>query len=207
MKKNKDEVAYLLKKYDQGIRLDIGCGANKQHGFVGIDIRDLPGVDVVHNIELFPWPLPNECANFAMASHLLEHINPTGGDARLKPLIELLISKKVLTAEEIRKTLGEVDSGPIFIRLMDEIWRILKPGGQFIAAFPYAGSSGFFQDPTHINNINEATLAYFDPLEAGGYLYKIYKPKPWKILSSSWSMVGNMEIVLEKRKEDPSYTE
>ena len=29
-----------------GIRLDIGCGANKQPNFVGIDLRPLPGVDI-----------------------------------------------------------------------------------------------------------------------------------------------------------------
>lgn len=59
-----------------GINLDIGCGANKQTGFVGIDIRPLPGVDIVWDITKFPWPLPDNCVNNAMASHLVEHIPP-----------------------------------------------------------------------------------------------------------------------------------
>lgn len=168
--KKKDEIATLLKRYDQGIKLDIGCGAGKQHGFVGMDIRKLPGVDIVHNVEKFPWPLPDECANLAMASHLVEHINPHGG---------------------------------VFLRFMDEVWRVLKYGGQFMIATPYAGSHGFFQDPTHCNPCNETTWDYFDPLGQG--LYSIYKPKPWKITFSTWSMNGNMEIILEKRKEDKSY--
>jgi SAM-dependent methyltransferase len=195
----------ILKKYNQGIKLDIGCGANKQPDFVGMDFRALPGVDIVHNVELFPWPLPNDCVSVAMASHLLEHINPTAGDARIAPLIRLLIDKKVLTDKEVKQYIGESDPGPIFMRMLDEIWRVLKPGGKFMAAFPYAGSTGFWQDPTHINGINEYTLAYFDPLEAGGHLYKIYKPKPWLIAFSSWGVEGNMEIVLEKRNPDPSY--
>lgn len=203
--KKKDEISAILKQNNQGIKLDIGCGANKQPGFVGMDYRKLPSVDIVHNIELFPWPLPDECASLVMASHMLEHINPTPPDARIKPLVQLLLDKKILTKEEVSSYLGEIDPGPIFMRFMDEVWRVLKPGGQFMAAFPYAGSSGFFQDPTHVNNINEATISYFDPLEAGGHLYKIYQPKPWKVIASGWHMTGNMEVVLEKRLDDKSY--
>lgn len=172
--KQKDEIAFLLKKYNQGIKLDLGCGAAKQNGFVGLDNRKLPGVDIVQNLEKFPWPLPDECASLAIASHLVEHINPHGG---------------------------------VFIRFMDEVWRVLKYGGQFMISTPYAGSSGYWQDPTHCNGCNEITWAYFDPIEVNGVLYKIYKPKPWKITFSSWSQNGNMEIVLKKRKEDPSYYE
>lgn len=174
MKKKKDEIAEILKRHEQGIKLDIGCGANKQPGFVGIDNRKLPGVDIVQDVEKFPWPLPDRCANLAVASHLVEHIDPHGG---------------------------------VFLRFMDEVWRILKYGGQFMIATPYAGSHGYFQDPTHCNPCNEATWAYFDPLEADGILYKIYKPKPWKIEINTWHVNGNMEIVLSKRKEDPSYYE
>jgi hypothetical protein len=59
-----------------GIFLDIGCGANRQDGWVGMDIRPLPGVDIVHDVESFPWPLPDGCVKTAMASHLVEHLNP-----------------------------------------------------------------------------------------------------------------------------------
>ena len=73
-------------------------------------------------------------------------------------------------------------------------------------AVPYAGSQGYFQDPTHCNPCNEVTWAYFDPLDRSG-LWGIYKPKPWKIIadSLSWNVNGNMEVVLEKRLIDKSY--
>ena len=44
------------------IRIDIGCGANKRSGWIGMDVRDLEGVDVVHNILDFPWPFPDHFA-------------------------------------------------------------------------------------------------------------------------------------------------
>ena len=72
------DMAELLKA-NSGIRLDIGCGANKTPGWVGMDRQALPGVDIVHNWSVFPWPLPDECALQALASHVVEHVNPADG--------------------------------------------------------------------------------------------------------------------------------
>lgn len=88
--------------------------------------------------------------------------------------------------------------------VMDEIWRVLKPGGQFAFVVPYAGSPGFWQDPTHCNGITEATMYYFDP-EHESQLYKIYKPKPWKIEMLTFKPEGNLECVLSKRRLDKKY--
>lgn len=157
----------------KGIRLDIGCGENKQPGgFLGMDKLDLPGVDIVHDMETFPWPIPDNSVNSAIASHVLEHIDPAHGT---------------------------------FLKFMDEVWRILKPGCHFFFAVPYAGSPGYWQDPTHCNGITERTLWYFDPMAVGGALYGFYRPKPWKIVQSNWVATGNLEAVFEKRPIDKSY--
>jgi len=79
MKKRTNKTHKLLKKYNQGIKVDLGCGPHKQPDFVGIDMTDQPGVDIVHDLEVFPWPLPDECANLVMAGHIIEHINPAKG--------------------------------------------------------------------------------------------------------------------------------
>ena len=188
----------------QGIRLDIGCGANKNPNFVGIDILPLPGVDIVHNIELTPWPLPDDCVLTATASHVLEHINPAPPDARVEPLIQLLIAKGIFSEQEAtnHRLLG--NSGAIFLRVMDEIWRVMKVGGQFAFVVPYAESHGMFQDPTHCNFINETTMSYFDPLDPST-LYQFYKPKPWKIEKMYVQRMGLLEVVLVKRAEMPEY--
>jgi predicted SAM-dependent methyltransferase len=165
----------ILKKYrSDGVKVDLGCGQNKNEGFLGIDIEPHKGVDIVWDLEEYPWPLPDECAELVVASHLVEHIEPHKGN---------------------------------FIKFMNEAWRILKVGGKFMIACPYAGSPGFYQDPTHCNPINEVTWTYFDPLNepTQGMLYRIYHPKPWKILQNTWMEIGNMEVALEKRKEDKSY--
>lgn len=163
------DIDELIKK--QGIRLDIGGGNSPQPGFINIDILPLPKVDIVWDIETTPWPLPDECVSMAMASHVLEHINPAKG---------------------------------IFINVMNEIWRVMKPGGQFAFVVPYAESFGMYQDPTHCNFINEATMAYFDPLHPSGF-YNFYHPKPWKIIKQPFSRTGVLECLLEKRPMDKSY--
>lgn len=159
-----------------GIKLDIGCGKQKQPGFVGIDYRDWGNVDIVHDLEQTPWPLPDNCVMTAVASHVLEHINPHNG---------------------------------VFIDVMDEIWRVVRPGGQFALVVPYAGSPGFWQDPTHCNGITEATLLYFDPDPEGKYAgkqyYQFYEPKPWKIEKLAFNTNGNLECVLQKRRDDKSF--
>ena len=48
-----------------------------------------------------------------------------------------------------------------FILIMNEISRILKPGGIFIAVTPSFPSSVAFQDPTHVNFITKNTANYF----------------------------------------------
>jgi len=150
-----------LIKAKSGICLDIGCGSNKQPNFVGMDKRKLPGVDIVHDAEEFPWPLPDTCCNKILMSHLYEHIKPW-----------------------------------LSIKLMDECWRLMKNEGQLLISTPYCTSFGYYQDPTHCNPANEATWTYFDPDQP---LYKIYEPKPWKIVRNSWQSNGNMEVILEKR--------
>lgn len=74
-KTEKSKIKELCKS-KAGIKLDLGCGENKQPGFVGLDKRGLAGVDIVHDIEQFPLPLPNECCLQILASHLVEHIKP-----------------------------------------------------------------------------------------------------------------------------------
>jgi len=59
-----------------GIRLDLGCSDHKQPGFVGMDIRKVSGVDIVHDAQQFPYPLPENCCVQILMSHLWEHIEP-----------------------------------------------------------------------------------------------------------------------------------
>jgi hypothetical protein len=177
----KQSVDAILKQRG-GIRLDIACGQQHQDGFVGMDIRPGPGVDIIHDINIHPWPLPDESVTMAIASHIVEHIPPV--------IVDLA-----------RGTWFP------FLEFMDECWRVMIPDGQLAIATPHGYSPGYLQDPTHCNPCYESTFLYFDPLEnsSNGMLYSVYRPKPWKLKTLNWSPEGNIEVVMIKRLDDRSY--
>src|SRR5512141_1375250 len=43
----------------------------------------------------------------------------------------------------------------MFFKWMDELWRLLKVDGQLVLSAPYAGSLGFYHDPTHVTALTE----------------------------------------------------
>ncbi len=106
------------------MKLEIGCGKAKTPGYVGMDQFPLPGVDIVHDLETFPWPLPASSVSEVKAHHVLEHLRNLTG-------------------------------------VMEEVHRVLKPGGLFRIKVPYFRHVGAFTDPTHVRFFTEGTFDYF----------------------------------------------
>jgi SAM-dependent methyltransferase len=65
-----------LIKANRGIKLDIGAGENRQPGFLTMDIRPLPNIDIVWDIQKFPYPIPDNSCHKILMSHIWEHIEP-----------------------------------------------------------------------------------------------------------------------------------
>lgn len=58
------------------MKLDLGCGKAKKEGFIGVDTRQFPGVDVVCNLGADKWPWGDGTVTEAHCSHMLEHLQP-----------------------------------------------------------------------------------------------------------------------------------
>ncbi|WP_379147357.1 hypothetical protein [Paenibacillus sp. sgz500992] len=56
------------------MKIDIGCGSAKELGYLGIDCISYPGVDLVCDINK-GIPLPDNTAEFIMASRVLPYVN------------------------------------------------------------------------------------------------------------------------------------
>lgn len=106
-------------------RLDVACGQNKTPGFFGVDIADEEGVDVVWDLEKFPWPFPDNSVDELVCNHYIEHTKD-------------------------------------LIAFMNELHRIMVPGGQALIRAPYYNSMRAWQDPTHTRAISEATFLYYN---------------------------------------------
>lgn len=71
------------------LKLDLGCGPNKQLGFFGVDQYAMPNVDLVWDLgdRSKPWPWPDNSVGEVHCSHFLEHL--PGGDERVWFMNEL----------------------------------------------------------------------------------------------------------------------
>ena len=54
-------------------KLDVGCGSRKRTGFVGMDVVSIPGVDLVHDMNVSPWPIQDNVVNEIIFDDVLEH--------------------------------------------------------------------------------------------------------------------------------------
>jgi predicted SAM-dependent methyltransferase len=55
-----------------------------------------------------------------------------------------------------------IEHTPDLIKFMNEVYRILKPGGKIKIIAPYYNSIRCWQDPTHKRAISEATFLYYN---------------------------------------------
>ncbi|MFC1706273.1 methyltransferase domain-containing protein [Planctomycetota bacterium] len=58
-------------------RLNLGCGTALRSGYVNLDVLELPGVDVVHDLRVLPWPFEDDSFEEVFAFHVLEHLPDT----------------------------------------------------------------------------------------------------------------------------------
>jgi len=56
--------------------LDLGCGPHaKKEGAIGLDIRPAPHIDVVHDLNRFPYPFEENEFDWIEMSHIIEHVD------------------------------------------------------------------------------------------------------------------------------------
>jgi SAM-dependent methyltransferase len=56
------------------LKIDLGCGNNKQEGYIGIDRIKFDKVDIVLNLGIDPLPFENDTVDEVYASHFVEHL-------------------------------------------------------------------------------------------------------------------------------------
>jgi len=54
--------------------LDLGCGVQKVPGSIGVDMNAETAADVVHNLDVVPYPLPDDSFDIIFMNHCFEHL-------------------------------------------------------------------------------------------------------------------------------------
>jgi len=134
--------------------LDIGSGPTPRNDFgalkvYGVDIRDNEAAGVRQcDLNSGSIPFEKDLFDLATAYDVLEHI------------------LRVRSSSD--KTYFP------FVELMNEIWRVLTPGGVFFSSTPAFPSKACFQDPTHVNFITEDTMNLYFCEKAWARIYGFY---------------------------------
>jgi len=133
--------------------LDIGCGSNPRNPF---NYDELHGVDIVEqnpkdfnyklcNVIFETLPFNDSSFDSVSAYDFLEHVPRTA-------------------------TINNQGFFP-FIHVMNEVYRVLRPGGIFYAITPGYPRVEAFVDPTHVNFITSKTHTYFTSPKYKGRMY------------------------------------
>jgi SAM-dependent methyltransferase len=136
--------------------LDLGCGAAPRNPYGleevhAVDLAAPAGADLAcfrtANLAIEPVPYPDSTFDAVSAFDFLEHL------------------PRVLATADGRATRFP------FVELMDEVHRVLKPGGRFYAVTPAYPREEAFVDPTHVNVITRNTWRYFCGEQALARMY------------------------------------
>ena len=121
---------------DHPVKISLGAGEEleTEPGWVNLDIVDLPGIDVVHNLLNYPWPFADGCAEFIKAKDVIEHMP---------------------------SHLPDGQNG--VIAFIEEAHRILKPGGKLWIQTPGWDADFLWIDPTHVRGFDVRSMDFFDP--------------------------------------------
>lgn len=55
--------------------LNLGSGIDALHRYVNVDIADIPEVDVVHDLDVAPWPWEDSTVSCIRAYDIFEHVS------------------------------------------------------------------------------------------------------------------------------------
>lgn len=179
------KITYFLSHYntakpcdwgvDSKVHLDMGCGASPRNPF---GAETLIGVDILDPINL---KFENE---FTYLKVNLDGIIPLESES-----VDSISGYDFL--EHLPR--GSTIETNLFIKFMNESYRILREGGVLVLVTPAYPSSAAFQDPTHVNFISDNTVHYFvgkSPFASNlGYGFD----GSFKLLAQEW--VGPLSFV------------
>lgn len=136
----------------EGLSVNLGAGTDIQPGWLNVDLVPLEGINLVHNLAIYPWPIDSNSAKQMRAVDVLEHLPNYTQD--LKPGV---------------------------IAFIEECHRILKPGGVLFIQTPGWKAEFLWIDPTHVRGFDIVSMDFFDPNTYYGTTTGFYSECKFKV--------------------------
>jgi len=106
-------------------KVNLGSGGQPLPGYINVDVNpSAPDVDLVHDLNEYPWPFESHSVDEIRMDQVLEHLQDRN-------------------------------------RAMEEIHRILRPGGVARISVPHFTWQYAYTDPTHRHFFGYHTFAYY----------------------------------------------
>lgn len=134
------------------LKVNLGAGSDILAGYINHDLVKLPGIDVVHNLNQYPWPWADGSIDEIKMYDVLEHLDD-------------------------------------FMKAMEEMFRILTPGGRCRISVPYWNSWCAYADPTHKRGFHEITFRFFDPASVYCKERPYYTKARFKVIEEKFILV------------------
>lgn len=111
--------------------LDFGCGNRKRPGSVGIDVNPRTDADVVHDLDVFPYPFADSTFDEVYADNVLEHLE-----------------KPVRVMEELHRITKPGASVKVIVPYFRSLWAYIDPTHRHF----FTVDSFTYYDPDHENS-------------------------------------------------------
>lgn len=149
--KGEFEMSKALEAVEQRpvIKLDLGCGKNKATGFLGVDRRKFAGVDAVTDLTAREkWVFDEEFITqyFGVNNHQLTLPDNSVTEVHCSHFLEHL---------------NHNQEKPERVRFMNELWRVLIPGGKATIITPHWASNRAYGDFTHADKPVSEMFYYY----------------------------------------------
>jgi len=105
------------------MKINLGCGTDIREGWINVDCNEFPGVNIIQDLDEFPWKLEDNSAEVIIAFDILEHVKEP-------------------------------------IKFLEEIQRILKPGGVAEIRVPHYKFKGAYWNFGHRNFYHEDAIEW-----------------------------------------------
>jgi len=172
--------------------LDLGGATGCPPGYKSVDLRN---ADIVCDIR-YGLPLADNSVACIRAYDFLEHV-PTCRDS---------------TCDH-----GADGKSPkCVVGLMNEVYRVLAPGGWLVSRTPSTDGRGAFQDPTHVSFWNPNSFWYYTRAEQAKYVpgirCRFQGTRIWQTFPTEWHKTHNIlyvyaDLVALKGQRQPGICE